>query len=41
MGLKQEVGGRNIVNGLKVVKMEEERRSIKELFDFLNNLENK
>jgi hypothetical protein len=35
------VGGRNIMNSLKVVEMEEERRSIKESFDFLSNLENK
>jgi hypothetical protein len=41
MGLKREVGGRNIVNSLKVVEMEEERRSIKESFDLLNDLENK
>jgi hypothetical protein len=41
MGLKRELGGRNIVNSLKVVEMEEERRTIKESFDFLNNLKNK
>jgi hypothetical protein len=41
MGLKRELGGRNIVNSLKVVEMEEERRIIKESFDFLNNLKNK
>jgi hypothetical protein len=39
MGLKREVGGRNIVNSL--FEVEEERRRIKESFNFLNDLKNK